>query len=208
MGEHVTSLAPLAALGVFHGVNPGMGWLFAVALGMQERRRLAVWRALLPLGAGHVLAVGLVTGLAALTGLVVPMAVLEWTVASLLVALGIRRLIRHRHPAFGGMRVGMAGLTIWSCLMATAHGAGLMVLPFVVGGHISADGVACHAPPGAADALAATAIHGAGYLAATAALAVLVFETCGVGLLRRAWLNLDLVWAIALIVAGVLTIAW
>ena len=208
MIDHFTSLAALAGLGAFHGVNPGMGWLFAVALGLQDGGRRAVWRALVPLGIGHALAVGIVVGLAALTGIVVPMTVLKWVVAGLLVGLGVRRLVRHRHPRFGGMRVGAVGLTVWSCLMATAHGAGLMVLPLVM----SMDsGPLCHTAGATGTAtvsaaLSATLAHGIGYLAVTAAVAVLVFEKLGVGIVRRAWINLDIIWAGALIVAGVLTV--
>jgi hypothetical protein len=209
MIEHLGSLAALAGLGAFHGVNPGMGWLFAVALGLQDGGRRAVWRALVPLGVGHALAVGGVVGLAALTGVVVPTAVLEWVVAGLLVGLGVRRLVRHRHPRFGGMRVGPVGLTVWSCLMATAHGAGLMVLPVVMA--MGDAGPMCHtagasSASSVSAALTATFAHGVGYLAVTAIVAVLVFEKVGVGIVRRAWFNLDLIWAAALIVAGAATV--
>ena len=123
----------LISLGAFHGINPGMGWLFAVALGMQERRRGAVLRALVPLGAGHALAVAGSVGVALAIGTVVPMRALRWPIAGVLVSLGIMRFFRHRHPRWVGMRVGMGGLTVWSFLMATAHGAGLMVVPVFVG---------------------------------------------------------------------------
>src|SRR5687768_2191621 len=119
----------LVALGAFHGINPGMGWLFAVALGMQERRRGAVLRALLPLGAGHALAVGVAVVATLAIGFAIPVEWLRWPVAGVLVSLGVLRLFRHRHPRFAGMRVSMSRLTVWSFLMATAHGAGLMVVP-------------------------------------------------------------------------------
>ena len=131
--ELTTSWAMLMALGAFHGINPGMGWLFAVALGMQERRRGAVIRALLPLGAGHALAVAAAVAAALAIGTVVPIGWLRWPVAGVLVSLGAMRFVRHRHPRWAGMRVGMGGLTLWSFLMATAHGAGLMVVPVFVG---------------------------------------------------------------------------
>src|SRR6185436_9371797 len=118
------SWAALVALGAFHGINPGMGWLFAVALGMQERRRTAVWRALLPLGAGHALAVAAAVAIALLVGAVIPIRTLRWPVAGILLVLGVSRLFRHRHPRWVGMRVGSRGLTVWSFLMASAHGAG------------------------------------------------------------------------------------
>jgi hypothetical protein len=210
----ITSIWPwlaLAGLGAFHGLNPGMGWLFAVALGMQERSRAAVWRALLPLAIGHGLAVGAAILAAALAGVAISAGMVRWPVAALLVALGIWRFFRHCHPHGIGMRVGMGGLTLWSFLMASAHGAGLMVLPVFLGmtAH-AASGPSCHAHAASADpftGFAATIVHGAGYLVVTAAVAWLVFEKFGVGLLRRAWFNLDLLWAGVLIVTGVLTLA-
>jgi hypothetical protein len=229
--------ATLALLGAFHGINPGMGWLFAVALGLQEQRRRAVWRAMLPLTLGHALAIGGALAVALAVGVVVPLEPVRWVVGALLVGLGVLRLMRHRHPRFGGMRVGLVGLTVWSFLMATAHGAGLMVLPVVLAsatpasateteGGLAGDSARatvaaphCHATVvgegalrsdrdalgGLRGAIAATAVHGAGYLVVTALLAWVVFEKVGVGILRRAWLNLDQVWALALIATGALT---
>lgn len=123
----------LLLLGAFHGINPGMGWLFAVALGLQERDRSAVWRSLLPLALGHALAIGAIILLVALIGRVVPLTYLKWTVAVVLLVFGIYRLFRTWHPRYGGMQVGARDLTVWSFLMASAHGAGLMVLPFIFG---------------------------------------------------------------------------
>ncbi len=199
----------LLFLGAFHGINPGMGWLFAVALGMQERRSRAVWRALVPLTLGHALAIGGVVLAAVLAGVVAPAGSLKLPVAITLAGLGIYRLIRHRHPGGGGMQVGMGGLTAWSFLMASAHGAGLMVLPIFLGMTATAQAASCHARA-SADALtglAATLVHGAGYLIVTALVAWVVFEKLGLGLLRKAWLNLDLIWAAALIATGALTAA-
>ena len=213
-GEITTSLLVLAGLGAFHGLNPGMGWLFAVALGMQEGRRRAVWRALLPLAAGHALAIAGTVAIVRLIGLVAPPGWLGSLAGVTLVLLGVSRLVRHHHPRWVRMRVGLAGLTAWSFLMATAHGAGLMVLPFVLGGGASAasaaSGVAvCHTAAAAAHApglLGVTVAHGSGYLLATALVAVVVFEKLGLGLLRRAWINLDMIWAAALVVTGLLTL--
>ena len=115
--EMTTSWAILMALGAFHGINPGMGWLFAVALGMQERRRGAVLRALVPLGAGHALAVAAAVGLALVIGAVIPPGWLRWPLAGVLVSVGVLRFFRHRHPRWAGMRVSMGGLTAWSFLM-------------------------------------------------------------------------------------------
>ena len=89
----------------------GEGWLFAVALGMQERSRAAVWRALLPLGVGHGLAIAAAIAAAAAVGVVVPAASLKWPVALILILMGVQRLFRHRHPRWASMRVSMTGLT-------------------------------------------------------------------------------------------------
>jgi hypothetical protein len=209
-GEMTMSLssgAMLLGMGAFHGINPGMGWLFAVALGMQERSRNAVWRALLPLGAGHALAVGVAVGVAVLAGAIVPLQALRWPVAGVLIALGVSRLIRHRHPRWASMRVGMGGLTLWSFFMASAHGAGLMVMPVFLnmgttGGSAHVHGLTASAP---GTAIFASLVHALGYLVVTAAAAILVFEKFGLRLLRKAWLNVDLLWAAALILAGLVT---
>lgn len=209
--QHLLPLATILLLGAFHGINPGMGWLFAVALGMQERRPAAVWRALIPLTIGHALAIAVVVLVAVAAGVAVPVTSLKFPVAVTLGALGIYRLIRHRHFAGAGMRVGMVGLTAWSFLMATCHGAGLMVLPVFLGMAAPVQGASCHAagaaPAKLVTAAAATAVHGAGYLIITAVAAWLVFKKLGVGILRRSWINLDLIWAVALIGTGILTVA-
>jgi hypothetical protein len=207
--EMTTSCAMLMALGAFHGINPGMGWLFAVALGMQERRRGGVLRALVPLGAGHALAVAGAVAAALAIGAVISIGWLRWSLAGVLVSLGVRRFFRHRHPRCAGRRVSMRGLTWWSFLMATAHGAGLMMVPVFVGMSMVDDGGHTHHMHhmrGAGIALLAIGLHAVGYLAVTAFIAVLVFEKLGVGILRRAWINLDVIWAAALIVTGALTL--
>jgi len=205
----LVSLAAVAGLGAFHGANPGMGWLFAVALGMQEGRRQAVWRALLPLGAGHAVSVAAVLVAVRLLDVVSPPGWLALVAGVMLVLLGASRLVRHRHPRWTRMRVGLAGLTAWSALMATAHGAGLMLLPFVLSSApAEAAGAHCHlATAGVGPGLwAVTAVHGGSYLLTTAVIAVVVYEKVGLGMLRRAWVNLDLVWAAALVATGLLTL--
>lgn len=207
--EMLMSWATLIALGAFHGINPGMGWLFAVALGMQERRRGAVLRALLPLGAGHALAVSSAVGVVLAIGFVMPLVWLRWPIAAVLVSLGVLRFFRHRHPRWAGMRVSMGGLTLWSFLMATAHGAGLMVVPVFMGMSMSGEHAHhLHSAAGASAGMAvfATGLHAVGYLVVTAFVALLVFEKLGVGILRRAWFNLDLIWSGALIATGALTL--
>jgi hypothetical protein len=204
----------LALLGAVHGLNPGMGWLFAVALGLQERDRRAVWGALLPMAVGHAAAIGAAVALAAVIGLALPPAAIRWGVAATLLSFGVFRLIRHRHPRWAAMRVSRGDLAVWSFLMASAHGAGLMALPLV----LTASAVAGHAAhhhiasagvvPGTLDVgLVATAVHTAGYLAVTMLLAVAVYERLGLRVLRTAWINLDLVWGVALIGTGLVTAA-
>ena len=199
-------------LGAYHGINPGMGWLFAVALGMQQGSARGVWRALPPIALGHTAAVGAVLLIAGLLQIVVPLQVMKVVVAAGLVALGLYRLWRHRHPRFGGMRVGFRDLTVWSFLMASAHGAGLMVLPFVLamsspvlaagGSHVHhAAATTANAPWSAALALT---VHTLAYLFVLAFAAWIVYWKLGLALLRTAWFNLDLIWAAALVVTGLL----
>jgi hypothetical protein len=210
-GLDLESGTALLLRGAVHGLNPGMGWLFAVALGLQERRRAALWGAFPPLAAGHAAAIAAAVAVAVLLGRALPLDALEWIVAALLVGLGVAKLVRHRHPR-GGMRVGPRDLALWSLAMATAHGAGLMVMPLVITGpqpaHAAHAGGMLMADAAGAGMLAwsATALHSAGYLAATMLAAVLVYEKLGVKVLRRVWLNVDLVWAAALIGTGVLTV--
>ncbi len=206
-----TSLVILG-LGVVHGINPGMGWLFAVGLGLQEADRRAVWRAMLPLALGHALAIAGAVAAGLVVGGMVPVDALQWGVAAILLVFGVERIVRGRHPRWVGMQVGFRDLTVWSLLMASAHGAGLMVLPFVLvsgGAEPAMMGHAHHSagPMGGLplDGVLATLLHTAGYLAATAVVAVVVYEKLGLRLLRRYWVNLDLIWGLALIITAVLT---
>ena len=150
------------------------------------------------------------SALALAIGFVIPLGWLRWPIAGVLVSLGVLRFFRHRHPRWAGMRVSMGGLTVWSFLMATAHGAGLMVVPVFVGMSMAGAGEHAHHMPaaatGAGAAFFATGLHAVGYLAVTAFVAVLVFEKLGVGILRRAWFNLDLIWSAALVATGTLTL--
>lgn len=205
------SWAALLGLGLWHGLNPGMGWLFAVALGMQEQRGGAVWRALPPLAAGHAVAVGGAVLVAMLAGRALDSETVKWGVGGVLVAFGAWRLARGRHPRWVGMRVNSRELATWSLLMATAHGAGLMVMPFVMDAAPAAHAVHGHAlhaglPAGVDLAGAwATVLHTAGYLLATGGLALLVYRKFGLRLLRSVWVNLDIVWGLALVGTGLLT---
>ncbi|HXX20529.1 MAG TPA: hypothetical protein VEJ46_14085 [Candidatus Acidoferrum sp.] len=207
---HAWAWAALFVLGAYHGINPGMGWLFAVALGMQRHSGRVVWESLLPIAAGHALSIGLVVGVALAVGVALPQDYVRYAVAAVLLALGLYRLVRKRHPHWGGMQVGFRDLTIWSFLMATAHGAGLMLLPVLLG--MSAMRYAHHdmqlhalmMSGGPWIGAAAVLVHTLGYLLVTGAVAFVVYEKVGLSLLRKAWVNLDMVWAAALIVtAGV-----
>jgi hypothetical protein len=204
-------LAALFGLGAAHGINPGMGWLFAVALGLQEQKRSALARAVACLAAGHALAIAAVVLLAASVGLLLPLSALKWIVAALLIGLGVAQLVRHVHPRYGGLSVGPREVTIWSFLMATVHGAGLMALPLVMGvtdgGHAHHHGASLQAgvTTTQAAALLATVVHTAGYVIATGVIAALVYEKLGLRMLGRVWFNVRVIWAAALIVTGVLT---
>ena len=197
-------------LGAYHGINPGMGWLFAVALGMQEQKGSAVARSLVPIALGHALAIGSVVLAAAFLGMALPEEAIRYCVAAVLLSLGILSLTRHYHPRWVRMRVGFRDLTFWSFLMASAHGAGLMVVPVLLPSRTveAAGSMTCHhlAGVGPLTALLATAVHTAAYLAVTGLIAWTVYNKSGLAILRKAWLNLDLVWATALVVTGVVTL--
>ena len=199
MSEGLTAWSTLFLLGAYHGINPGMGWLFAVARGMQEHRARAVAWSLPPIALGHGLSIGVVVLFAGLAQMALPLNYVRIGVAVALVGLGVYKLIRSRHFRWGGMQVGFRELTIWSFLMASAHGAGLMVLPVVLAGPHAHHHAESH---GAASGAGATLIHTLGYLTVTAAVALLVYQKFGLAMLRRSWFNLDLIWAIALVVTG------
>jgi hypothetical protein len=199
----------MVLLGAYHGINPAMGWLFAVARGMQERSGAAVGRSLIPIALGHGLAIAAVVFLAVFAGMVVPLTWLKTVVAAVLLGFGAYCLLRQRHPQAGGMRVGFGGLTSWSFITASAHGAGFMLLPVLLGtseahGHAHAGmGPQVHSLTTPAAALLATLVHTLGYLAVTGILAWLVYWKLGLSLLRTAWINLHLIWGVALIVSAV-----
>jgi hypothetical protein len=216
MTLHSLPWASLLLLGALHGMNPAMGWLFAVGRGLQQRERRAVWRALGPLALGHGVAIAAAIMVAIALGPLMPGQWIRRLVAAALIIVGLDGLRRHRHVSLRGMRVNDVELATWSFLVASAHGAGLMVLPFVLGA--SAPGVSAmphqhHEMAMVNEASIATGpigigapvLHTLGYLAMTAALALLVYEKLGVRVLRRAWLNVNVLWSAALIVSGVVT---
>lgn len=182
----------VAGLGAYHGLNPGMGWLFAVALGLQQGRGRGVLEALVPIALGHTLSVALVAVAVGAAGVYLPQGTLRTLTASLLLAFGVLRLVRPRHPRWVGMRVGRRDLALWSFLTATAHGAGLMLAPLLVR----------TAPLGAPGLGLAVALHTLGLVGAMALLAWLAYAVVGLAFLRRGWLNLDLLWSLALVGIG------
>ena len=208
----------LFGLGAFHGINPAMGWLFAVGLGLQEQKRIAVLRALPPIALGHALSIGIIIAAVLLARVAVPPFALKITAAAILFAFGLYRLFRSRHPNWVGMRVGFGDLTLWSFVMASAHGAGLMLIPLflksapqTLAQHTGPMGLHMHATCALEFAKFSTpslltssvAVHTLGYLLVTGLVAMLVYEKLGVGMLRRAWFNVDLFWMLALMVTGV-----
>ena len=188
-----------------------MGWLFAVAIGFQERRTNAVIRAIVPLTIGHILSVAIVVAIATLAAVQLPHVAVHIAAAAILIGFGVYRLVRARHIRWVGMRVGFWGLVLWGFLMSSAHGAGLMLLPFVTAAHASGQGAMPMPMASAVHGAYAigwlmVAVHTLGYLLTTTGVALLVYTKVGVRFLRLAWLNLDLVWAIALIVTGLIAL--
>jgi hypothetical protein len=208
----------LAALGAYHGLNPAMGWLFAVALGLQEQRRGAVLQALPPIALGHAVAVSLAVLVIGVAQIMVPLDVLRYVCAGVLILFGLYKLIRRRHPRWVGMRVGFRDLTAWSFLMASAHGAGLMLIPVLLGlsptehmqgAHAHGTHTDHAAMTGSATVLAelaAVGLHTLALFAVMGAVAMVVYEKLGVMILKRTWFNLDLLWAGALVGAGLITL--
>ncbi|WP_088344132.1 MULTISPECIES: hypothetical protein [Rhodomicrobium] len=195
----------LAGLGAFHGLNPAMGWLFAVALGLHRGSMAAVLWALPPLAIGHLLSIGIVAGLAVATGALVDG---RWIYAGAgLLLIGWAAWIQfygHRHRVRIGMTAGFGGLLLWSFLMATAHGAGLMILPALMPLCLAASPVqALGGTQSPMIALAAVLVHTGAMLAVTAAIAIAVYRWIGLGILRSAWLNFDWIWSAALAATGV-----
>lgn len=205
--------AILVLLGAYHGLNPAMGWLFALALGLQEKRRSAVVGALLPIALGHAASITTAILLLALLQRLIPIHVLKWPVAAIIFTLGVFRLFRASHPRGAGMRVAGRDLVIWSFLMSSAHGAGLMLIPVL----LSRPTVAMHhemfgsmgtssTPLTASIVVASIVVHTVAMLAVAGILALSFFELyekVGLKVLRHTWFNFDLLWAVALLIAAV-----
>jgi hypothetical protein len=200
--------ALLAGLGAYHGLNPAMGWLFAAALGIHRRSRVVLLQALIPLALGHALAAASVAALIALASVAVDARAIRVAAGGVLVAWALYQLLYgSRHRARVGMTAGFAGLFLWSFLMASAHGAGLMLAPALIPLCVSA--AAVDTQGGAvAISLAAVGVHTAAMLIATGAVAWLVYDWVGVAFLRRGWINLDLLWTGALLATGTVLLVW
>ena len=212
----------LIALGAYHGLNPAMGWLFAVSLGLQEGRREAVLKAFWPIALGHALAVTLVVVAVLALQVVVPLEVLRYLAAGTLITFGLYKLVRRKHPRWVGMSVGFRDLTLWSFIMASAHGAGLMLVPVLLklSGTMHEMGHEAHEAhehwghsvhlfltnPEALTDLAAVAVHTLSMFAVMAVVALLVYDRLGLMILKRTWFNVDLLWAGALVGTGVITL--
>jgi len=183
-----------------------------VALGMQEQKGSAVARSLIPIAVGHAAAIGSVVLTTTFLGMTLPLAAIRYSVAAILIELGIYSLVRHQHPRWVRMQVGFRDLTVWSFLVASAHGAGLMVVPVLLRSNTveAQDQMAGHnhmAP--AASPLAgmlATGVHTIAYLAVTGLFAWVIYRKLGLALLRKAWFNFDLIWAAALVATGLITL--
>lgn len=212
LAQHAWAWWAVVGLGAFHGVNPGMGWLFAVSNGLERRRGTAVFAALPPIAAGHFLAMAVALLPFTLVSLYVyRLDGIRAAAALLLVAFGFYKLAVRRHPRLLN-RIGPSHLVLWSFLMATAHGAGLMLVPVLahlqgrdVPSALAAPGHVHHTAPvddALVPALAAVGLHTAAMLVMMSAMAVVVYQQLGVEVLRRAWINLDLIWVGALTIAG------
>jgi hypothetical protein len=207
----------LVGLGAYHGLNPAMGWLFAVSRGMQERNRRAVVRSLVPIAIGHELSIALVAALVAGLSVVTDSSTLRIGAAAVLLAFGVFRFVKPRaHFRWTSMRVSDRELTLWSFLMSTAHGAGLMVAPVLIGlqgtvdrGHARAHDQSDLGLLAASPAVGAVGVvlHVVAMLAVMGLVAVVVYDRLGLKVLRRAWVNTDHLWAGAFVLAAAITLA-
>jgi hypothetical protein len=192
----------LVGLGAFHGLNPAMGWLFAVALGLHQQDRRVVWLSVVPIALGHALSVVVLAAAFFWAGLIIDAHIVRTGAGLVLIGWALYHWrYGHRHRVRFGMQTGLLGLGVWSFLMATAHGAGLMLWPVLMPLCIAA----ASEPDGAgplATAIIGIGVHTLAMLVTTTVVAVAVYEWVGLEVLRRAWINVDLVWTFALVAAG------
>jgi len=192
----------LAGLGAFHGLNPAMGWLFAVALGLHRHSRRLIWLSPLPIAFGHALSIAVVAGAFVLVGSAIDLRALRIGAGLILIGWALYYWrFGHRHRVRVGMQAGLAALAVWSFLMATTHGAGLMLWPVLMPLCFSTAPQPFSIGP-LPTALLGIAVHTLVMLTVTTAIAVAVYEWIGLEILRRAWLNVDLIWTLAILMAG------
>ncbi|MDH3281870.1 MAG: hypothetical protein OEQ18_12200 [Gammaproteobacteria bacterium] len=194
----------LAGLGAFHGLNPAMGWLFAVALGLHRRSRRVVVMSLLPIALGHAIAIAVVVAVVLTLGIAISQAMVRDISGVVLIGWAVYHMLYgHRQRVRVGMQTGMAGLALWSFLMATAHGAGWMLVPALMPLCLAATSAReTTAGSPLLTSLAAIGVHTLAMLAVTGLIAVIVYEWLGLAFLRRGWINLDYLWIVVLLGAG------
>ena len=219
----LSSLGPwlgLVALGLFHGLNPAMGWLFAVALALQRQRASQIFTATGYIALGHLLSLLVVLAALLAVGAFLPLNWVRPATGAILLSFGVYRLVLYyRHPRWVGMNIGGRDLILWAFLMATAHGAGLMLAPVVlaltdrvvasgVAGDLGEHGLFLSLADSPAWWALGLLLHTVVMLTAMLAAATIVYYRVGLAFLRRGWINLDLLWAGSLVLAGIATLVW
>ncbi len=208
--EAVAPWLAVIALGAFHGLNPGMGWLFALSRGLQQHSEKVIWVSLLPIAVGHAAAIAAVVVLVFAGLQWISLSALRWLTAVLLLTFGFYKLANYyRHPRWVGMKVGNRDLFFWSFLMASAHGAGLMLVPALLGladAHGGAHSGHHMAVSGSGNLVLAVVLHSLAMLLVMGAVAWIVYRKLGLAVLRQQWINFDLIWAIALLVVGAIAL--
>jgi hypothetical protein len=204
--DMLVSWLAMIGFGAYHGLNPGMGWLFALSRGLQLQSERAVWISLLPIALGHAASIAIVAGLVLAVGHLADIQALRLSTAALLLAFGLYKLFRYyRHPRWVGMQVGMRDLFFWSFLMASAHGAGLMIAPILIS-------LTSHSGPLKANLFnsmvmfLAVSLHTLAMLAVMGLVAWVVYKKLGLAVLKKGWLNFDLIWAGTLLLVGALAL--
>ena len=203
----------VVASGLYHGVNPGMGWPLAVSAGLIERRSRALVAALWPLTIGHLLAIFVVIlPFALLIALAGWQQRIQIGASLLVIGFGIFRFVNRRHPRTLA-RIGPTQLGLWSFAVAIAHGAGLMLVPIYLGLCRAADLGNGHEAVGAlinanlTMAVMVSVIHSVAMVAAGGFLAWLVYRYLGLRFVSRSWFNLEATWAFSLMLVGGISLA-
>jgi hypothetical protein len=203
----------VALSGLYHGANPGMGWPLAVSAAMMERRGAALPKAVAALGVGHFLAMLVIlVPFSMMTALVAWQQQIRIAAGALVIGFGAFLLLYRRHPRLLA-RVAPRRLALWSLLIATAHGAALMLVPIYLGLCTGADRSSGHLAAStlmgsnALQAVLVAGLHTIAMIAAGGIAAAAVYYWMGLKALTRGWFNLDILWAASLIVVGSLAIA-